>query len=153
MEQELFELEHDELKRKRENMLFRSNCAKLQQNRHSLENICDDAKVYPYYFENIDYRKSMPNLKCFQTSDSKNYKPYMNEGNCFLVLGTKQPYDEDVSVMKYERKITTPRKCIPKYVAQNPPYYSSVPNTNSSIKSLFKQHDDDKYRMYVSNDL
>ncbi|XP_030756556.1 spindle pole body component 110 [Sitophilus oryzae] len=61
VEHELRQLEREELQRQRENLLFREsrNRARLQANRHSLENICDD--IYPSY--NSDYRKSMPELQ------------------------------------------------------------------------------------------
>ncbi|KAJ8975976.1 hypothetical protein NQ317_000680 [Molorchus minor] len=64
VEQELRQLEREELERQRENLLFRESRAKarLQSNRHSLENICDE--IYPCYPDNtVDYRKSMPELQ------------------------------------------------------------------------------------------
>ncbi|CAH0562651.1 unnamed protein product [Brassicogethes aeneus] len=59
VEQELRQLEREELERQRENLLFRESRAKarMQNNRHSLENICDES--YP----GVDYRKSMPELQ------------------------------------------------------------------------------------------
>ncbi|XP_060515801.1 uncharacterized protein LOC132695522 isoform X2 [Cylas formicarius] len=61
VEQELRQLEREELERQRENRLFQEsrNRARLQNNRHSLENICDDYHTYV----NTDYRKSMPELQ------------------------------------------------------------------------------------------
>uniref|UniRef100_V5GIF7 LIM zinc-binding domain-containing protein n=1 Tax=Anoplophora glabripennis TaxID=217634 RepID=V5GIF7_ANOGL len=65
VEQELRQLEREELERQRENLLFRESRAKarLQSNRHSLENICDE--IYPCYppDSTVDYRKSMPELQ------------------------------------------------------------------------------------------
>lgn len=65
VEHELRQLEREEIERQRENMLFRESRAKarIQSNRHSLENICDD--IYPTYQqpEYTDYRKSMPELQ------------------------------------------------------------------------------------------
>ncbi|KAF7268509.1 hypothetical protein GWI33_018387 [Rhynchophorus ferrugineus] len=60
VEHELRQLEREELERQRENMLFRESRARLQSNRHSLENICDD--IYNPYTKS-DYRKSMPELQ------------------------------------------------------------------------------------------
>ncbi|KAJ8917972.1 hypothetical protein NQ315_002668 [Exocentrus adspersus] len=64
VEQELRQLEREELERQRDNLLFCESRAKarFQNNRHSLENICDE--VYSCYPENIvNYRKSMPELQ------------------------------------------------------------------------------------------
>lgn len=48
------------MERKRDSIIFRENQAKIrQQNRYSLENICDNVD-YPQY---TDYRKSMPELQ------------------------------------------------------------------------------------------
>lgn len=60
VEHELLELEREEMERKRDSIIFRENQAKIrQQNRYSLENICDNID-YPQY---TDYRKSMPELQ------------------------------------------------------------------------------------------
>lgn len=65
VEHELLQLEREELERRRENIAFRENRTKmyLQNNRHSFENICDSTNLYSEYPENVDYRKSMPNLQ------------------------------------------------------------------------------------------
>ncbi|CAG9759474.1 unnamed protein product [Ceutorhynchus assimilis] len=62
VERELQQLEQEELKRQRDNIIFQEsrNSARLAGNRHSLENICDD--IYPIY-ANTDYRKSLPDLQ------------------------------------------------------------------------------------------
>lgn len=59
VEQELRQLEQEELERQRENLLFKESRtkARLQNNRHSLENICDDSYLP------IEYRKSNPELQ------------------------------------------------------------------------------------------
>lgn len=67
------------MERQRENLLF-ENCAKLRQNRHSLENVCD-VDGYPGYSDNVNYRKSMPELQHIPIEyrkslpDVPNYKP------------------------------------------------------------------------------
>lgn len=49
--------------------MFRENQAKIrQQNRYSLENICDNVEKYPQY---SDYRKSMPELQCMSNDFRK----------------------------------------------------------------------------------
>lgn len=64
VEQELRQLEREELKRQRENILFQESRAKarLQNNRHSSENIFDDMYSSSYQ-DGINYRKSMPELQ------------------------------------------------------------------------------------------
>lgn len=62
VEQELLQLEREEMERQRESLLF-ENCAKIRQNRHSLENICDVDGYSGGYNDNVDYRKSMPELQ------------------------------------------------------------------------------------------
>ncbi|XP_063928121.1 uncharacterized protein Smash isoform X3 [Zophobas morio] len=63
VEHELRQLEREELKRQHENMLFQESRAKarLQNNRHSSENIFDD--MYSPYHDGVGYRKSMPELQ------------------------------------------------------------------------------------------
>lgn len=64
VEHELRQLEREEIERQRDNLLFSESRtkARIQNNRHSLENICDD--IYPnYQQEYTDYRKSMPELQ------------------------------------------------------------------------------------------
>ncbi|KAF5300388.1 hypothetical protein FQR65_LT01009 [Abscondita terminalis] len=65
VEHELLQLEKEELERRRENIVFRENRTKsyLQNNRHSYENICDSTNIFTQYPENVNYRKSMPNLQ------------------------------------------------------------------------------------------
>lgn len=71
MEHELLQLEREELERQRENMMFRESHEKLyrQQNRHSLENICDAVGVFVQQPAKVDYRKSMPELQKEQYSN------------------------------------------------------------------------------------
>ncbi|KAK9723236.1 LIM domain [Popillia japonica] len=79
VEQELLQLEREEMERKRDNLLF-GNCAKIRQNRHSLENICD-VSGYSGYNDSVGYRKSMPELQHIPIEyrkslpDVPNYKP------------------------------------------------------------------------------
>lgn len=62
VEHELLQLEREELERKRDSIIFRENQARTrQQNRYSLENICDN--VDNNYQQYSDYRKSMPELQ------------------------------------------------------------------------------------------
>lgn len=70
VENELLQLEREEMERKRDSIIFRENQAKLrqQQNRYSLENICDNVESYPQY---TDYRKSMPELQHLQNDFRK----------------------------------------------------------------------------------
>ncbi|KAF2905394.1 hypothetical protein ILUMI_00783 [Ignelater luminosus] len=64
VEHELLQLEREELERQRESIVFRESRAKIyhQNNRHSLENICDTVDMFPQYPEAVNYRKSMPEL-------------------------------------------------------------------------------------------
>lgn len=65
---ELLQLEKEQQERQRVNILF-NECrlkTQMQPNRHSLENICDNLEST----NNLNYRKSMPELQCF----SKEYR-------------------------------------------------------------------------------
>lgn len=73
VEQELRQLELEELERQRESLLFRETRAKAHlHNRHSMENLAD--RMYPpYSYENqVDCRKSMPEL-VIQKSSTLDY--------------------------------------------------------------------------------
>lgn len=59
---ELLQLEREQQERQRDNFLFGESRSKprIQNNRHSLENICDNLSLFT---DNINYRKSMPELQ------------------------------------------------------------------------------------------
>ncbi|XP_045481940.1 uncharacterized protein LOC123686044 isoform X2 [Harmonia axyridis] len=62
VEQELQQLEQEELKRKRDNLLFRQACSRVfaKNKRYSLENIFDNTTTA------LECRKSMPELQCLK---------------------------------------------------------------------------------------
>lgn len=108
MEHELLQLEREELERKRDNIIFRENQVKTrQQNRYSLENICDN--VDNNHSQYSDYRKSMPELQHlpndFRKSmpDVPNYVPPPNHYELRLQYHKSMPdiqraYNKSVNV-------------------------------------------------------
>ncbi|XP_044766013.1 FK506-binding protein 5 isoform X2 [Coccinella septempunctata] len=71
VEKELQQLEQEELKRKRDNLLFRQNCSRVfaKNKRYSLENIFDSPSSA------LECRKSMPELQCLKVEKEHPNKP------------------------------------------------------------------------------
>ncbi|KAH0816731.1 hypothetical protein MTP99_019512 [Tenebrio molitor] len=125
VEHELRQLEREELKRQQENMLFRESRAKarLQNNRHSSENLFDD--VYSPYQDGVNYRKSMPELQHVPLEYRKSLPDVPNAYNVY------RPVPE--SEVQYRKSMSDIQHAYHKSV---PEYHKSAENSLDHRKSM-----------------
>ncbi|RZC35934.1 LIM and calponin -likey domains-containing protein 1 [Asbolus verrucosus] len=110
VEHELRQLEREELKRQHENMLFQESRAKarLQNNRHSSENIFDE--MYSPYQDGVNYRKSMPELQHIPLEYRKSLTDVPNAYNVYRSVELDVQYRKSMPDIQHAY-----HKSIPEY--------------------------------------